>query len=228
MTQHEYLKASSTLINYINKFCSMLEVQLDGIKSTLQVTVTGVMSEIETINALSAESKSEAEKSLEEAYFNPNKETKELFTQIQQIADKILEGHAEEAGGEADIFNRNILRFGGRYAKHMEALSRIDTSLQGPLSAMMGALSVDDRAMQRIEHLLLSIRAFRISLEYILVDASRRLSSTHTNALASDLLSYSWQLYSMSEERNVFLQHFDSPEEVADSNSSNGQVKSAS
>ena len=226
MAQHEYLMASSALINYINKFCSMLEIQLEGIKSTLQVTVTGVMSEIETINALSADSKIEAERSLEESYFNPSVETKELFSEIQSIADRILEGQSDEAGDEADIYNRNILRFGGRYAKHMEALSRIDSSLQGPLSAMMGALSVDDRAMQRIEHLLLSLRAFRISLEYILVDASRRLSSTHTSALAADLLSYSWQLYSMNEERNVFLKHFEVPQEDRDSMGASAQVKS--
>lgn len=213
MTKHEYLKASSALIDYINKFCSMLEFQLEGIRSTLQNTVTGVMSEIETISELSAHSRSEAEKSLDESYFKPNNETKELFSEIQSIADRILEGRPEAAGDEADTYNRNILRFGGRYSKHMEALSRIDTSLEGPLSAVMGALSVDDRAMQRIEHLLLSLRAFRISLEYILVDASRRLSSTHTNALTADLLSYSWQLYSMSEERNVFLRHFEVPHE---------------
>lgn len=222
MTQRDYLKASSALIEYIHKFCYMLEVQLEGIKGTLEVTVNGVMAEVEVINSLATQSKSDAEKSLEEAYFNPSLETKELFSEIQSIADKILEGEIDESPAEdGDIYSRNILRFGGRYAKHMEALSRIDTCLQGPLSSMMGALSVDDRAMQRIDHVLLSLRAFRISLEYILVDASRRLSHEHADVLVKDLLSYSWQLYSMTEERKVFLKHFESPESEVQGSSEN-------
>jgi hypothetical protein len=222
MTQRDYLKASSALIEYIHKFCYMLEVQLEGIKSTLEVTVNGVMAEVETINSLSSQSKMDAEKSLEEAYFNPSVETKELFSEIQSIADKILEGGGQESSADdGDVYTRNVLRFGGRYAKHMEALSRIDTCLQGPLSSMMGALSVDDRAMQRIDHVLLSLRAFRISLEYILVDASRRLSHDHAGVLVNDLLSYTWQLYSMAEERKVFLAHFEHPDSNAPGSSDN-------
>ena len=227
MMNYEYLKASSALITYVNKFCYMLEVQLEGIKSTLQTTVTGVMAEIETINALTATSASKAEKSLEEAHFYPNKETKELFSKIQSIADQIVDSHSQDVGGESDALNLNILRFGGRYAKHMEALSRIDSSLQAPMSAMMGTLSVDDRTMQRIEHIILSLRALRISLEYILVDASRRLSPTHTNVLATDLINYSWQLYSMNDERKVYLKHFKIPEEVAEAKIVDGLVKTA-
>ena len=207
MNDKDYINASSVLIEYVNRFCQMLVVQLEGTRETLNSTVVGVMGEIESLSKLSSDGKSNSESMLEKTYFDPDQETNELMIAAQNAADSILEGNVS-LDLERDFYQRNILRFSGRYSKHMEALGTLDGSLQKPMLSIMGALSVDDKAMQRIDHAILVLNAFRVSLEYILVDISTRLSSAHFELISKDLLTYAWAVCTMNEERQVFQEQF--------------------
>lgn len=207
MNDKDYINASSLLIEYINKFSQMLIIQLEGTRETLNSTVVGVMGEIEALSKLASDGKSNAENLLEKTYFDPDSETVELMNEAQNVADSIMEGN-DSKDQEKDIYQRNILRFSGRFSKHMEALETLDNSIQKPMLSIMGALSVDDKAMQRIDHTILVLSAFRVSLEYILVDTSQRLSAIHFEMISRDLLSYAWTVCTMNEERMVFRSLF--------------------
>jgi hypothetical protein len=96
----------------------------------------------------------------------------------------------------------------GKFTAHLENISKVDSSVQDVLFAMMGALSADDVISQRLQHVTASIQALKVGLSYVLIDFEGRFSTKEVSRLRKDLLRVTYSHYSTNEERRIFEQLF--------------------
>lgn len=202
LVNRDKLNASRELISFLNKCFQLLELQTGLVKNGLEATVVEVMEEIEKLSSSTQTARADAEEAISNTFLNPDEETQKFVDNIQSYVDSIVDGN--ESSDEAqDLFQKNVTRFGGRFTKHMEAISNLDDKVRDVLVVMMGALSVDDKLSQRLNHLNLCIEAFKVFLAYILIDFENRSSAPKIRSLMEDLEVYTWNVYSTNEEREL-------------------------
>lgn len=206
--------ASREIVNFLQKYTEVIELQLVGVRSMIEESVNGVMVGINNLSKETAEKASSANAALEETYLNPDPKTKELVTSIQSSVDNLV-NEAKEKGPdkvESTVQDNQLRRFGGRFSKHMEAMSTIDKEVSQILYRMVASLSNDDVVRQKLEHTLDSVHALQVSLSSILVNFEERFNLKEMKKMKEDLLGYTYKLYTAEDEKAVFRQFFKIPD----------------
>jgi membrane-associated HD superfamily phosphohydrolase len=175
---------------------------VSSVRSNLEETVEDVMADIEKLSSKTEDARKNADEAIDKTFLNPDEATQAFVDNIQSFVDDVIEGKSISQESQ-DLVQKNVTRFGGRFTKHMEAISNLDDKVRDILVVMMGALSVDDKVSQRLNHLNLCIDAFKVFLSYILIDFENRSSAPKIRSLIEDLEQYTWNIYSTNEERNL-------------------------
>lgn len=212
----ERLTTSRELVVFLNKYSEVVERQLEGVRAMIEQAVVSVMQGVQEISTATSSEANQADQILEKAYLSPDQQSKELFDSIQNSVDQVFNEAKGLAATDASQLSSSLVddrlrRFGGQFSKHMEALSTLDKDLSNLLLNMMGALSNDDVIRQKLEHLLACVHALQVGLSYVLLDFGQRISLKEVQALKADLLTYTYQLYSSEEEKELFCEIFGSP-----------------
>lgn len=230
----EKFSACRDLIEFLRLYTQVLERQLIEIRSVVVNAVVEVMDHIQNLSTTMEEKKQQAEEVLASTYLNPDEGTRDLVASIQGAVDEILaktkaESHLphsinnniismhdpvpEETDAESpeELLKNKLRRFGGLFSKHMEALSTLDDNVRDLLFSMMGFLSNDDVMAQKLDHIGRLLHGLQISLSYVLVDFDHRFNKQEIEKVKSDLLDFTYQQYTMEEERELFARVFGRP-----------------
>ena len=216
--KEEVFLASRVLVDFINRYSMVAGRQLVGVREMIEQATEKVMVGIQDLSSTLSGSAAEANEILEQTYFKPDSNTKDLVASIQSSVDELFEAaHRPTASSSTpesqadEIAKTHLRRVGGQFSKHMEALSTMDPEVGGLLMRMMGALSSDDVIRQRLEHVVSGIQALQIGLSYVLIDFRRRFTLEETEVLKADLLHYTFDCYSSESEKQVYLKLFGAP-----------------
>jgi len=227
MSHHYYLLTCKKLVTFLADYNRILEKQLTQSREKMNKTVEDIMEVITELSNETEQKKHQATETLDQTFLNPDKETEEFIDSIQETVDDVFNDAQNSVNRqETDIQKKQanhhsdlrLGRFGGKFTKHMEALATMDDKTKSLLFAMMGALSNDDRVGQRIEHISLSLNALQVGLGYILVDLKQRFQPDQVRHFRTDLLEYTFQQYTMEEEKKLFAQEFPKEAELLTSN----------
>ncbi len=213
--------ASKKVVEFISKYTELMEQQLQGVRGAMQATVEEVMKNIHEISNKAEKKRDEANAILAKTYLEPDQETTHLVNNIQSSVDSVFKVLEQKNSKGLDPFKevvvsdnadqeKNMMRMGGKFSKHMEAMSTMENELKDVLFNMMGALSTDDVVGQRLEHISLAIHALRVGLSYLLINFHERLTVADVDQFMSDLLAYTYKQYTMETEKELFKKTFGS------------------
>ena len=201
------MAANVKLVELVNKCCHLLELQTNSIREDIEQTVVNVMEDIHVLSDQTAKAREKAEKAIDDTFLNPDGDTEQMVGETNVFVDDVLEDGDVDQDGQ-DLVSANVLRFGGRFVKHMRAISNLDNRVRSILMEMMAVLSLDDIMAQKLSHLTQSLEAFKVFLSYLLIDFDNRASRTHIDFLKEDLERFTWNTYSSTEERDIHAKIF--------------------
>lgn len=207
VVNRDRLEASRELVSFLSKCCDLMNLQMESVGKTLGNTVSEIMEDIKNLSMATEKARQDAEEAMSRTFLEPSHETQTFVDSIQSYADDLISGKevSEDVSG---LVRKNITRFGGRYNKHMQAISNLDDNVKDILVVMMAALSVDDRVAQRLQHLHHCVQAFKMFLSYLLLDYEDRLRPEVVDLLIKDLEGFTWKIYSTNEEREIHCELF--------------------
>lgn len=220
--------AGREFVGFLNKYTEVIELQLAGVRSMIEDSVDRVMTGINEMSKEMGDKAKAADTILESTYMNPDDKTRDLVSSIQDSVNDLVEkarqdlssqksevqAKADDASTATDnILDDRLRRFGGKFSKHMEALSTIDKEVGKILFKMVSALSNDDIIRQKLEHITMNVHALQIALSYVLIDFKSRFTLEEVNLLKKDLLGYTYRLYTSEDEKIEFEKRFAIPYE---------------
>ena len=208
------LAASREIVNFLQKYTEVIELQLVGVRAMIEESVETVMTGINDLSKETAEKAKSANAALEQTYLDPDAKTKDLVGFIQDSVDGLIKEAQEnkESSQESKVLDNQLRRFGGKFSKHMEALSSIDKEVSQTLYKMVSSLSNDDVIRQKLEHICDSVHALQVSLSSVLVNFEESYKLKEVKKMKDDLLGYTFRLYTAEDEKAIFKQFFKTPD----------------
>lgn len=173
--------ASQELLAFISQYSSLIEKQLVVVRDMMSGTVQAVMQSAQSINA-------EAEKT--------SRRVEALIEKAPLPSDQTLANPAEETQLEGSTDQLNAW------------LSELDQSLHSVIVTAMGALSAEDVLVQRMEHLMLMMKALETCLSYVLLDYPNRGKSSRLNDFMEDLKLFTLSQYTSEDEKEEYRSIF--------------------
>ena len=209
------LAASREIVNFLQKYTEVIELQLVGVRAMIEESVETVMGGINDLSKETAEKAKSATSALESTYLDPDAKTKDLVSFIQKSVDGLIDEaqqNKEASQVESSVLDNQLRRFGGKFSKHMEALSSIDQEVSAVLYKMVSSLSNDDVIRQKLEHVCDSVHALQVSLSSVLVNFEDSYKLKEVKRMKEDLLGYTFKLYTAEDEKAIFTQFFKKPD----------------
>ncbi|NRA45030.1 MAG: hypothetical protein HRU09_08760 [Oligoflexales bacterium] len=209
------LAASREIVNFLQKYTEVIELQLVGVRAMIEESVETVMSGINDLSKETAEKAQSATATLEKTYLEPDAKTKDLVSFIQDSVDGLIneaQQNKDPSQMETSVLDNQMRRFGGKFSKHMEALSSIDQEVSQILYKMVSSLSTDDVIRQKLEHICDSVHALQVSLSSVLVNFEESYKLKEVRKMKEDLLGYTFKLYTAEDEKVIFKQFFKTPD----------------
>jgi hypothetical protein len=208
------LDASYKIIVLLQQYCEVLARQTEASQKQMDSSTFEVMNAIYSLSQDSEKRKNEAEKLLEETYLAPTGNASELFSSVQSSTDDIFEQatlaitDTKQNLTQVEDKSVDMRRLAGKFSKNMESLSTFDESIKSILLSMTGVLSNNDVISQKLEHIVMAIRAMHVGLANILVDIDDRLTEKTVKDFNELLLSYTYRTYTMESERDLYKTFF--------------------
>jgi len=220
----EQLDVNFQYVTFLSKYFSVMENQVSGCQEAIAASFSKVMSDVMSLSQTTVDGQSTAEKKLNEVYLgNSGGEMAGVIATAQaSVDDLVAQAMASMESGvpvetaskstpgtpKTDAESANSRKLASVYSKHMEALATMDDSVRDLVMKIMGALSADDVIGQRLDHAKMSIKSLCVSLDYVLIDVSRRFTLENVQRACDDLLHHTLNLYTTEEERDLFKKHF--------------------
>ena len=210
----KHIISSKEMAIFSKKFSDVLILQLSEIRAEMEQAVKELMSSINDLSQETSSSAKAATENLENIYLDPDENSQELLTAIQSSVDDVLESFSKDSGGHASNEGKsaaidNLLRrFGGRFSKHMEAVSQIDSDVGGIIYDMVSHLSIDDLLRQKIEHVSFGIVELQKGLADILVNFEDNFNSSAIENMKENILQKLYNSYAAEDEKEIFKKHF--------------------
>ncbi|RYZ57127.1 MAG: hypothetical protein EOP07_10720 [Proteobacteria bacterium] len=206
--------STAYLVGFLSSFTLLIERELLAIRQSVVTTVEAVMQGIEDISSTVEQNKIDAEQILEFTYLHPDKETKVLIDDVQQLTDEVIENafkqiHDSESEPvstskpEAAV-QEGLTRLNVKLDESMGRLSKLDDSLSSSVFSIVGALSSEDLIAQRLEHTILSLKSLQTGLSFILIDYEERCRSEEIERVVKSILTYTYRQYTAEEEKERF------------------------
>ncbi|MFY7927995.1 MAG: hypothetical protein ACOVS5_03915 [Oligoflexus sp.] len=212
MERKEGFAASKILIDFIRDFTLLTEQQLLSVRKTMEATVAEVMQYVTGMSNLTSEQKARANEVLvrdsESAAFVPSS-AKDLSNKEDAI---ISSEKSDEV--RKNYLENQLMRTGGLFSKHMEALSRVDSDLQALVSRVIGSVSNDDVMAQRLNHITQSLHELEKELTELLANHKSYLTPEAMKKFRNKVLTSIYLSYTSEEEREIFHKIFGHPKEL--------------
>lgn len=210
--------ASLLMVDFLQKYALAMTQQIEAVQKEMEESTCGVMMALQELSSSTENKKEEAEKVLEQTYFAPDTSTSAMVDSIQRSADDIFEQAASELANSAASVSQattstddkgvDLRRVGGLFSKHMESMSTLDDSIKDIVMGMVGSMSNSDVVKQRLDHLIMSMRALHVGLSNILVDLDSRLNIATISDFKVKLLDYAYKTYTTEQEKDSFKEIF--------------------
>jgi hypothetical protein len=229
MNKLEQIESARRLVEFVRSFTEMQELQLSSIRGSIEKLVEHVMISINDINKKTQQKAEEADQVLVTTCVNPDRETQQLLGVLQSEADAVFE---KASGNRLEQYesNRKIAngitqqetlanmavegkfrRLGGRFTKHMEALSTLDSELRDLLFGMMGALSGDDVIRQQLDHVIRGVESLSKALAGIVTSPDSTFNTKIVDSIKGRVLTDLYTSYTSESEKEIFHQIFGRP-----------------
>ncbi len=218
--------ASTYLVNFLTNYTRLIEGQLLNIRETMVNTVENVMQGVQGISHATEDRRQHAEQVLEATYVNPDVETEILIQDLQHAVDNLFDQITERQRSGKDLSHilstepevlvkNRISRFAGRFTGEMDALNKIDDDLKNIMFGIIGALSSEDVISQKLDHVVMSLKALQTGLNYVLLDYEQRCEMSELNKVVDNIKSYTFRQYTAEDEKQRFIQIFGAPQNRA-------------
>lgn len=208
------------LINFLQKYTLLVQKQLLGVRTDIVGTVETVMSGVAGISNVTEDKKQHAEMVLESTFIRPDVETEVLIEDLQRFVDELFEEATQRfkegrdlthfVSSEPEVLVRNrIKRLSGKFSGEMDALHQLNDDLKNVVFGIIGALSSEDVIAQKLQHVVLSLKALQTGLNYVLIDFDKRCQKEELEKVVSGIKNFTLKQYTTEEEKAQFKQIFD-------------------
>jgi hypothetical protein len=229
MNKIEQIESARRLVDFVRSFTEMQELQLNAIRGSIEKLVEHVMNSINDINKKTQQKAEEADQVLVTTCVNPDADTKLLLGVLQGEADAVFEKASgqrleqyESSRKIADGVTQpdalanlavegKFRRMGGRFTKHMEALSTLDSELRDLLFGMMGALSGDDVIRQQLDHVIQGVESLSAALAGIVTHPESTFTTKAVDTIKGRVLTDLYTSYTSESEKEIFHRVFGKP-----------------
>ena len=204
--------ASKILIDFVRDFTHLTENQLSSVKKMMEDTVRSVMDSVMGMS----ESASNQKKKANEVLVHDAAQMSLVSSDRQEIEKREMQDIGQDANEDLrkNTLENQMMRAGGTFSKHMEALSRTDGELQRLVLKVVGSVSNDDLMAQRLSHVISSLSILRSELCIVLSDYKKHNTPDSIKAFRNRVLSEVYLSYTAESEKEIFHQLFGHPKEI--------------
>lgn len=216
MAEQKDIQSPQDLIRFLGSYSLLLEAQLTEIRNTVSNTLAKIMSHLCEAGERSEKGKRDAEAIFDDTYLNPDEKMQESIGAVQDKVDDVInEALSGGSGSEDDgSFGKELQDAIGSVSATFQQLAgkldNVDTELQNRATEIMGELSSDDVVAQRLDHVIFALNAMSSNLGQLLLDFNSKKPEDYSR-FASSLCDYTFQQYTMEEEKEVFGRFFNPP-----------------
>lgn len=206
------LIASKILVDFLRDFTLLTEQQLVSIRVLMEHTVAEVMNSVTSMSDVASEKKVKANEVLIK-----DKTSQDFVSSSSQELEKnekqILSGQSNDSLRK-DYLENKLMRTGGLFSKHMEAISGLDHDLQNLIAKIIGAVSVDDVIAQRLTHIISSMNHLQSELSSLLGNFQQNARSESMKLFRNRVLTQVYLSYTSEDEKLIFHKIFGHPKEM--------------
>lgn len=204
--------ASKLLVDFLRDFNLLTEHQLVAVRVLMENTVAEVMKSVTSINDVASQKKVKANEVLIK-----DKTSQDFVSSSSQELEKnekaILAGTSNDSVRK-DYLENKLMRTGGLFSKHMEAISGLDKDLQNIIAKIVGAVSVDDVIGQRLSHIISSMNELQTELSTLLANYRQNARADAIKLFRNRVLTQVYLSYTSEDERETFHKIFGHPKEM--------------
>lgn len=208
------------LVEFLSKYCELIEGQLSTVSSSLATTVEQVMEGVAEMSSNSLKAQKTVERALEETYLSPNPDFQLVFNDIDASTSRLLsevqspilpvnDNEHEYIGKEDDLLRR-IKACDETFSRNMYELKELDNELKAIMLGIVGALSAEDVIAQKLNHIIMALKVLQIGLSYTLIDFASRSTKPEIRKMISDVQKYTLEQFVSQDEKNQYYQIFKS------------------
>lgn len=212
--------SSTYLVGFLQSYTKLMEEQLLNVRETMLATVEEVMRGAEKISSATEDKKQHAENALESTFLNPDVETEALIGDLQKVVSDVFEETSQklEQGMKLEtptslepelLVQNRIKRLQARFQNEMQSLPQLDSEVSGLIFGIMGALSSEDVIAQKLDHIVMSMKALQTGLNYVLIDFEHRCNSSVLDHVISDIKSFTLRQYTCEDEKELFVRYLE-------------------
>lgn len=204
--------ASKILVDFLRDFTLLTEQQLVSIRMLMEKTVADVMDSVTSMSQVADEKKLKANEVLIK-----DKRTQDFVSSSSKELEKdevnILSSGSNDSRRK-DYLENKLMRTGGLFSKHMEAISGLDRDLQNLIAKIIGAVSVDDVIAQRLSHIIASMNQLQVELGVLLANYKKNSRADAIKLFRNRVLTQIYLSYTSEDERLIFHKIFGHPKEI--------------
>lgn len=189
MSSKEHFQASKILLEFVTHYVDLTQHQLLVIKEEMDKTCETIMDQVHEISSAADGKKKEAETII--------------------VENKLV--HSGEALSDETAAEGKVQRSGGLFTKSMEAISSFDEQVQGIVMGVIGIISIDDVHRQRLDHVMTSVHMLNAMIVEAVPKIQKGLNTKEVLRIRNTLLTKTYRLYTMEEEKELFHRYFGRP-----------------
>lgn len=207
------------LVEFLSKYCELIERQLSTVSCSLATTVEQVMEGVANMNSNTLKAQKTVERALEETYLSPNTESQLVFNHIDASTSRLLselespivskDDHDCRTVGREDDLLRRVKACDDTFSKNMLELKELDDDLRVIMLGIVGALSAEDVIAQKLNHIIMALKVLQIGLSYTLIDFDSRSTKQEIRKMILDVQKYTLQQFVSQDEKNQYYQIFE-------------------
>jgi hypothetical protein len=133
--------------------------------------------------------------------------------ELEKDEEAILSGESTDSQRK-DYLENKLMRTGGLFSKHMEAISGLDHDLQNLIAQIIGAVSVDDVIAQRLSHIIAGMNHLQVELATLLANYKQHARADAIKLFRNRVLTQVYLSYTSEDERLIFHKIFGHPKEM--------------
>jgi phage-related protein len=194
-------------MDFLISYTSLLEKEVNAILQLINGSVESMMSSVNDLSSDVERNRKAADETLEQTYFKPDDQTKEVVNSLQDSVEAVFEKAMANANNSSqhrqetssDI-NEKMKLVEKHFSKHISALDQLDKRVQEILYRIIAALSSDDVISQRMEHCVFSLQLLEKTLN--------SNNSLNLQDLKEELTSAIYKKYTSEDEKALFHEVF--------------------
>jgi hypothetical protein len=204
--------ASKILVDFLRDFTLLTEQQLVSIRMLMEKTVADVMNSVTSMSQVADHKKMQANEVLIK-----DKKSQDFVSssskELEKDEEAILSGESTDSQRK-DYLENKLMRTGGLFSKHMEAISGLDHDLQNLIAQIIGAVSVDDVIAQRLSHIIAGMNHLQVELATLLANYKQHARADAIKLFRNRVLTQVYLSYTSEDERLIFHKIFGHPKEM--------------